>query len=243
MRYVSKYETLTNKFIESSDWDIIELKFTIGKELINNYLYQLENRLSHLCFSFESKEYLKSEIYDSFKKYKKVGNYLGNIKGWTISWPANRNIPCPSKRQANLEKYPELKKYDLDSAVGDFYYDCFTQEVYKFGLLEKLEDYLTIKAMRQLLVSKHYPGLTVLTHIDGPAKKVHIPLETNPLAYFTFGDNRERKYNMEVGKAYLINTNISHGTENLGNTPRTHLLSRVDIDYLETFVMLDGSIT
>jgi hypothetical protein len=96
--------------------------------------------------------------------------------------------------------------------------------------------------MRQLLVVKHFPGLEVVTHVDGPAKKIHIPLQTNEFAYFTFGDKKERKYNLEVGKAYLINTNISHGTENLGDEARIHLLSRVDSEFLEKFVLLDEHI-
>lgn len=240
MRYIKDYSTLTKEFVESPDWDVIELKFTIDKTLAEDYINYLETTLSHLCFSFESKDFLRPEIYESFKTQGRVGNYVGNVAAWTISWPVNRDIPCPSKRQANLEKYPELKKYDLDLSVADFYYDCITQDIYRYGLLSKLEEKLTIKGMRQLMVAKHFPGLRVMTHIDGPAKKIHIPLKTSPTAYFTFGDAGERKYNLEVGKAYLINTNISHGTENLGEISRSHLLSRVDSDFLEEFVMIDG---
>lgn len=240
MRYIKGYSSLTRDFIESSNWDIIELNFTINQSLAEDYIEQLESKLGHLCFSFESKEYIKSEIYKSFKTHGRVGNYVGNVAAWTISWPENRDIPCPSKRQANLDKYPELRKYDLDLSVADFYYDCITQDIYKFGLLKKLEELLTIRATRQLMVAKHYPGLCVMTHIDGPAKKIHIPLRTNPDAYFTFGDNGERKYNLEVGKAYLVNTNISHGTENLGDTARSHLLCRVDSDFLEDFIKING---
>jgi hypothetical protein len=240
MRYVKDYDFLSKDFIESPNWDIIELKFTIDKKLAEDYITQLEDQLSHLCFSFESQEYIKPEIYESFKTHGRVGNYVGNVTAWTISWPINRDIPCPSKRQAALEKYPELEQYDLDLSIADFYHDCITQDAYKFGLLKKLDELLTIKATRQLMVAKHYPGLCVMTHIDGPAKKIHIPLRTNSDAYFTFGDNGERKYNLEVGKAYLVNTNISHGTENLGDTPRSHLLCRVDSDFLEDFIKING---
>jgi hypothetical protein len=242
MRYIKDYDSLTREFIESPDWDVIELKFTIDKKLAEEYIEYLETELSHLCFSFESEEYLKLEIYESFKSKGQVGNYLGNVTAWTISWPVNRDIPCPSKRQANLEKYPELKKYDLDLSVADFYYDCIIQDIYKQGLLSKLEETITIRSMRQLMVAKHFPGLRVLTHIDGPAKKIHIPLRTTEDAFFTFGENGERKYNLEVGKAYLVNTDISHGTENLGDTCRSHLLCRVDNDFLKEFVMISGHI-
>lgn len=242
MRYIKDYKLLSRDFIESPDWDIIELNFTIDKDLAYDYIIQLETRLNYLCFTYESKEYIKDETYESFKSYGCVGNYIGNVAAWTISWPKNRDIPCPSKRHAALEKYPELKKYDLDLSVADFYYDCITQDIYKFGLLEKLDKLLTIKATRQLMVSKHFPGLRVMNHVDGPAKKIHIPLKTNPNAYFVFGNNRERKYNLEVGKAYLLNTNTIHGTENISDDYRSHMLCRVDSDFLDDFMKISGHI-
>jgi hypothetical protein len=242
MRYIKSQENLTNKFLSSNDWDIIELDISINKALAHEYVDALESKLQHLCFTFDSKEFLKEEVYESFKKTNSVGNYEGNVGAWTISWPMNRDIPCPSKRHANLEKYPELKKYDLEIAVSDFYYDCITQDAYRFGLMIELEKLLTIRSLRQLMVSKHFPGLIVKTHVDGPAKKLHIPLRTNKEAFFTFGDNRERRYNLEVGKVYIINTTVSHGTENFGDTSRYHLLSRIDLDFINQVVSISGQI-
>jgi hypothetical protein len=71
MQYIKEYSKLTKKFIESPDWDVIELKFTIDKELIKDYVNYLENNLSHLCFSFESNEYLRLKFMKNLKKIKK----------------------------------------------------------------------------------------------------------------------------------------------------------------------------
>jgi hypothetical protein len=129
MRYIKDYEFLSEDFLTGNDWDVIELKISIDTELADRYVEALETTLQHLCFTFESKEFLKTEVFESFKNTNSVGNYVGNVGAWTISWPLNRDIPCPSKRHANLEKYPELKKYDLEVAISDFYYAKMPKEL------------------------------------------------------------------------------------------------------------------
>ena len=224
------------------DWDVIELDLQIDKKLIEEYYKVLTTDLADFCFDFNSKEYIRSEIYETFKKEGRMGNYLGNVGAWSVSWPVERDIPCPSKSQANLEKYPELLKYDVDAVKTDFYYDAKPQQKYMFGLMNKLIDMLSEKSLRQMLIAKHPSGLVVRTHTDGPAKKLHIPLFTNKDAFFTFGENRERRYHMEVGKIYIINPLGPHGTENLGDTDRVHLLSRVDFDFIPELLKLKGII-
>lgn len=224
------------------DWDVIELDLQINVDLVNDYYARLTTDLAHFCFDFNSKEYIRPEIYETFKAEGRMGNYLGNVGAWSVSWPVERDIPCPSKSQANLEKYPELQQYDVHAIKTDFYYDAKPQEKYKFGLLNKLLETLTDKSLRQILIAKHPPGLQVRTHTDGPAKKVHIPLFTNKDAYFTFGEFGERKYQMEVGKIYIINPLVPHGTINGGSTDRVHLLSRVDFEFIPELINMRGFI-
>lgn len=224
------------------DWDVIELNLKINTKLIEEYYKFLTTDLSNLCFDFNSKEYIRPEIYETFKKEGRMGNYLGNIGAWTVSWPVERDIPCPSKSQANLEKYPELLKYDIESVKTDFYFEAKPQQKYVFGLMKKLIDTLTEKSLRQMIIAKHPAGLIVKTHTDGPDKKIHIPFFTNKDSFFVFGENRERRYHMEVGKIYIINPLVPHGTENLGNSDRLHLLSRIDFDYIPEVLNLQGCI-
>lgn len=223
---------------DNLDWDIVELDFTIDKISLNKYYDKLKTDLHRFNFSFDSKEYLRPEIYDTYKTHKRVGNYSGNIQGWSISWPVNRDIPCPSKSQANLNMYPELK----DLSEQDFY-NSLPQEHYKFGILTSLIDNLSLSALRQMLMALHPSGLVVNTHTDSEVKKMHIPFYTNKDAVFTFGKNRERKYHMELGKAYIINTLVPHGTENTGSSERVHLLSRVDNEFMQSLLNINNHIS
>ena len=224
------------------DWDVIELDLRIDPKLVNDYYKVLTTDLASFCFDFNSKEYIRPEIYETFKAEGRMGNYLGNVGAWTVSWPVERDIPCPSKSQANLDKYPELQKYDVHAIKTDFYYDAKPQKKYLFGLMKKLVETLTENALRQILIAKHPPGLKIRTHTDGPAKKLHIPLNTNNGAKFLFGENAERSYQMEVGKIYLINPLVPHSTENLGSSDRVHILSRVDFEFIPELIKMQGCI-
>jgi hypothetical protein len=115
-------------------------------------------------------------------------------------------------------------------------------KVYKFGILNSMIETLTLPALRQMLIALHPPGLKVDTHTDGKTRKLHVPFYTNKDAVFTFGENRERKYHMELGKGYIINTLVPHGTENNGNTERVHLLSRVDDSFMHSLLSLNCNI-
>ena len=229
----SDIEDVTILF-DNLDWDIVELDFTIDPDALNEYYNKLKTDLYKFNFSFDSQECLRPDIYETYKTQGRGGNYLGNIQGWSISWPVNRDIPCPSKSQANFDMYPELQGL----SEQDFYYKSVPQEKYKFGILNSLIDSLSLSALRQMLMALHPSGLSVDTHSDGNVKKLHIPFYTNKDAVFTFGENRDRKYHMELGKAYIINTMIQHGTANTGSTERVHLLSRVDNDFMQSLLDL-----
>jgi hypothetical protein len=229
---------LTTEFLASKEWDIIELDITVDPAQLNDYYSTLKTDLAHFCFNFDSKDYLRPEVYERFQKEQKVGNYIGNVDAWSVSWPIDRDIPCPSRFQADPNVYPEIK----DISQMDFAETAHPQKQYVFGILKKLLDTLSERALRQMLVSRHPPGLRVTNHVDSDLKKLHIPLYTNPDAVFTFGDNDERVYPMELGKMYIINPIVPHGTFNGGNTERVHLLSRIDLDYIPEVAGMHGNI-
>jgi len=237
-RYIKNYNAadFTDNFIKSNDWDIIELNVQLDPAQLTEYINQVKTTLAHLYFDFTYKDYLRPDVYERFIKENKVFNYAGNIGGWTVSWPADRDIPCPGQHQALPEKYPELENCD-------FYYDSTIMSCYNFGYLKTIREHLTDACLRQMLLSKHHPGLDVLKHVDGPRKKLHIPFETNPDVVFAFGDDLERSYHMELGKIYMINPLVPHGTSNGGNTDRIHLLTRVDFDYMPTLFSMTGILT
>jgi hypothetical protein len=69
------------------------------------------------------------------------------------------------------------------------------------------------------------PGDFVPPHTDmHPLEwvvRVHVPITTNPYAQF---QSEGVWTHMDVGKAYLVNTEAPHAIRNFGPTPRVHLM-------------------
>lgn len=76
-----------------------------------------------------------------------------------------------------------------------------------------------------LLLTVIMPGHGIPTHTDTQPDhwvcRVHAPLTTNDVSRFVVGG---KSHHMEVGKAYLVNTEPPHGVANDGDTPRVHFM-------------------
>lgn len=93
-----------------------------------------------------------------------------------------------------------------------------------FGITKRMVD--KIPNVRQMGIACHPPGTVIGQHTDNKDfLKIHIPIQTTDKSYFVFGD---KNYVMEVGKAYLVNTRLMHGTNNQGDKDRIHLLLKID---------------
>lgn len=240
-RYLHSHEiNNVNEWLTSPDWDVVELGIKINQKHLDDYYKYLTETIPHLRFNFASADYLRPEIAERFKNEGRMGNYIGDVQAWTMSWPVERDIPCPSKSQANIEMYPEIIPY-IDDDDG-FMDACKIQSIYKYGLINMLLETITERALRQSFFTMHPAGVQVINHVDGPRKKIHLPIITNDDAYFAFGENDERKYNLKCGKIYIINPTIPHSTNNQGKTDRIHLLSRVDVDFYPELFSLSGTI-
>lgn len=77
----------------------------------------------------------------------------------------------------------------------------------------------------KLMVSVVMPGQDIAPHVDVQPPywiaRVHLPLVTNDESRFIVGGEA---HHMEVGKAYLVNTEVEHSVENAGPSPRIHLM-------------------
>ena len=63
MRHLqAKHITDVDTLFDSLEWDIIELDFSIDSDSLQHYYTQLKEQLSHLQFSFTSKEYLSVSV-------------------------------------------------------------------------------------------------------------------------------------------------------------------------------------
>jgi uncharacterized RmlC-like cupin family protein len=234
-RYIKNISEIEHKFVVSDAWDIVEFDLTLNEIKIAEYLQTIITDFNKYRFDFNSKDYLNDDTYKRYLEENKVTNYVGNITGWTLSWPIERDIPIPSQVHANLEIYPELKTSNL-------YYDSKLMNKYNFGYMATLHDALSVKFLRQMIITKHRPGVKTVTHVDGERKKIHIPLQSDKDAIFHFGPNGEREYTMDVGKIYMINPSVPHGTINKGSLDRYHLISRVDFDFISQVLAMKGKL-
>lgn len=233
MKYVKGLKELDYDFLQSLDWDVIELNFRLNPLGLAEYLKEIVDNRKHLLFTFDMKEILNEATYNRYINENRVTNYIGHISGYTLTWPIERDIPIPSQVHLNRELFPELDQYDL-------YNDSKLLKAYDFGYMQKLQGFMSERALKQMIITNHHPGLYTLTHVDGRTRKIHIPLQSDEGAIFHFGENGEREYVMEVGKAYIINPAVPHGTDNRGKIDRYHIISRVDDDFIPSLLAIDG---
>lgn len=188
-----------------------------------------------LDFDIKELDNIKFNINDLIDYYTLVEKNFQHLK-WTTAntntlshkadnvyaWAVQSNLkdtskPCP----------PYDIKHD-DDVIGTF--DASTELLFGFGKI--VID--AIPNIRQTVISAHPPGTVIQQHIDNTEfVKVHIPIKTNPNSYFSFGNNN---YNLEVGKAYLINTTRNHGTSNNGNSDRIHLIFKIPLSTVDSLI-------
>lgn len=69
------------------------------------------------------------------------------------------------------------------------------------------------------------PGHNIPPHVDQQAPawwtRVHVPLVSNDASVFLVGG---RPHHLDVGVAYMVNTETLHAVRNDGDTPRVHLM-------------------
>lgn len=75
------------------------------------------------------------------------------------------------------------------------------------------------------MLSVVMPGHCIVSHRDAQEPdwvgRVHVPLVTNPSAFFVADGTR---HHLEVGFVYLVDTRVEHEVQNDGTTPRIHLM-------------------
>jgi len=242
-----KNKILTKDFINSGAWDIIELPWIFNLKEIKEWYEQIDYKYSDLYFEFRNESLLKEKyhfknvesafqgsigdsnrgVYDEgyhvVSYIKKPKEVLGEILTMTLSWNVEKNIPIPPKWAAKESLYPEL---NLNSPRK-------IQEKFRIGYFNTVINILGEDILKDVSIIKHTPGAELLKHIDGPnIQRLHISITSDKDAKFLYGENLETEYNLEVGKAYLINAGIPHGTIHRGISERVHLQAKPNIDRL-----------
>ena len=78
----------------------------------------------------------------------------------------------------------------------------------------------TFRAITTVLPGDYVPPHTDMQPSDWVVR-VHVPITTNDKAEFL---SEGEWTHMDVGKAYLVNTEADHAIRNFGDTPRVHLM-------------------
>ena len=174
-------------------------------------------KLDNLKFDPEELQYYYKQVVENFSHLKwtpteqtnKLDHNVDDIYSWAIqSNYTDPNIPCPPYH------------IDTKSAMVDPENKFSTPTKLIFGFGKKIVE--AFPEVRQTGIAGHPPGTKIQLHPDNDEfLKIHIPIKTNPKAWFFFEDE---KFNLEVGSAYLINTILPHGTFNEGDTDRVHLI-------------------
>jgi hypothetical protein len=112
-----------------------------------------------------------------------------------------------------------------------------------FGLVTKLQKLIPYSYRWSLVVQP--PGGKVARHVDqGDEYTAHIPIYEATKAVFKFWKNTQRKdFTMQAdGSVYLVDTIITHETENYDVTDRIGLVFRFKRDDLSKLLELTGEI-
>lgn len=227
---------ITNEFlIESNDWDLVELNYNLDGAQLKQWWDEILLQFPNTIFNF-NKNYDKLNLEKSKEMVENgyCGYYCGPIDGITLAWPVEKYEPLPPPHQCNVEMYPEVN-------IDTFIHDAKVLPKYKFGYYSFLIDLFGEDAFRQSIASRHYPGMYIRQHLDSKRLKLHIPVETTEETLFHFGKERERKYHMKLGKAYILNTGDWHGTSNETPNFRTHLISRIMPSQLQHIISLTNA--
>lgn len=235
MKVIQNYnpKDITMDLLYNDDsWGALELNVDLDVDALQTYYFDIKSKHSYQYFNFQDfPDRLTIEVSKQYMELGYCGYYCGPIGGYTLAWPTVRYEPLPPPSQANVDMFPET----LDP---EFYEKCNVLPKFRFGYMNTLLDMLGEDSFKQCIITEHGPTATIKTHKDSNAKKLHIPLATNEQAVFTFGEHRELKFNMRVGKIYILNTSAFHGTENFGETTRAHFITRVDETRIQDIIAL-----
>ena len=178
-------------------------------------------KLDNIKFSHKELVEYYEKIKQDYQHLKWDTSMLSDHKNHKVaklySWAIQSNLKDPSNPCA---------PYHIDTSDAVDPADSFsipTDLIFGFGqcVIETFPD------VRQTVIAAHPPGTRINFHIDNDEfVKIHIPIYANNNSYFEFEDE---KFLLEEGSAYLVNTSLMHGTENLGDTDRIHFIFKIKI--------------
>lgn len=190
------------------------------QELLD-YYNRLETDFAHLKWTYD--------LLDNENDRPDVKAYCKDkVDNWA-TWAIHSRVQDLKKPQPGwrLNSIPE------DVTPGDLYN---TPTELMFGIAKKFAD--ALPGICQMGVVVHPAGAGLIMHYDNaeedlPYVTMHVPIKTTPQSFWQFEDE---EIVLETGSAYILNTQILHGTDNRGDEPRIHLIFRLPIVLIDTIV-------
>ena len=194
-----------------------KLKFAVPLDELKSYYETLKNNYSHLDWSWE-------KCGDSIVKQWRDAAYADPANLLTHGWAIQSNLkdislPCPPWNISMLETV-EYRNTEL-----------------VFGIMERLQQALPYAY--RWAVSVQPPGGKVTRHSDNEDEfTVWIPIYTTGSAIVF-----DKDYELVAdGSAYLLDTTIPHHTENNSSDTRVTIIFRMNRQYKENILSLEGII-
>jgi hypothetical protein len=191
------------------DFDVLELpNFKFNYQDLNDFYQIVNTNFEHLKWSVPKRDLSKDQ-----KLFPPGYDDSIGIFGYAIqSNLKDPDVPAPVY---NVKTIPKELKLPYATNKTKLY----------FGFAKQLLDNLPF--IEELVITGHPAKSKIHLHRDNDVNiRIHLPIIINKESYFIF---EEAQYILEPGKAYLINTNRLHGTDNQGDCDRVHLFFKIPI--------------
>jgi hypothetical protein len=215
-RYITDVSLLTAEDLKNYNWDIIELNIDINHLEVRDWFNIVSEKFGNMQFNVSKTELMKPEIRDRMKEFQEQ-HLWGTPKQWTLQWSVQRDDAIPFRYIADPAQYPEILEDDFDKKFNT------PLEQYYFGGFKKLVELLGDGAweVARLVQLDKDTGLKKHVDIQPPQflPRMHYQIEYTQNAAWWFGENMERKYVLENGKLYIMNTAVLHTAKNEDDLP------------------------
>lgn len=239
-RYIQNPADFNLADLQNVDWDVIELKPTVDTQALMDWYRTMSSTLSEAkwiaCDEYEEK-YFNPEMKRRWwaanpNKYSSRAPFW-----WYMNWPIERYDPLPFAFLANKEIFPEayLDSYDdqTNPLLSKYNFGAFAELYKQYG------EYLS--AVRTIVLPE---GAGLGLHVDMPYPNViirlHIQLDINENCEWQFGHAADRRYVMEPGKMYLVNTAVPHSVSNFGGVDWVMIYGTPDRQDINNLLQLKG---
>lgn len=215
-RLITNTKDYTAEKLKNYDWDIIELNIDINHAEMREWYNTIATKYPTMQFDVSKTDLMKPDIRDRMADFKEQ-HLWGTPKQWTLQWSVQRNDAIPFKYIADPKQYPEILQDDFEENFNT------PLEQYYFGGFKKLIETMAegVWNVARLVQLDKDTGLK--KHVDIPPPdflpRLHYQIEYTPNAHWWFGENMERKYTLENGKLYIMNTAVLHTAKNEDDTP------------------------